>query len=40
VDGRLLTTLKGDRIVPEFLQILEEYVQTRYGVSARALASR
>src|SRR6266498_2083877 len=33
VDGRLLTTLKGDNIVPEFLQILEEYVESRYGVS-------
>jgi (E)-4-hydroxy-3-methylbut-2-enyl-diphosphate synthase len=33
VDGRLLTTLRGDNIVPEFLHILEEYVETRYGVS-------
>jgi (E)-4-hydroxy-3-methylbut-2-enyl-diphosphate synthase len=32
VDGRLLTTLKGDGIVPEFLAILDEYVSTRYGV--------
>jgi (E)-4-hydroxy-3-methylbut-2-enyl-diphosphate synthase len=31
VDGRLLTTLKGDGIVPEFLAILDEYVATRYG---------
>ncbi|HWA16920.1 MAG TPA: flavodoxin-dependent (E)-4-hydroxy-3-methylbut-2-enyl-diphosphate synthase, partial [Gemmatimonadales bacterium] len=31
VDGRLLVTLKGDTIVPEFLQILEQYVETRYG---------
>ncbi len=31
VDGRLLTTLKGERIVPEFLAILEEYVATHYG---------
>jgi (E)-4-hydroxy-3-methylbut-2-enyl-diphosphate synthase len=30
VDGRLLRTLKGDRIVAEFLEILEEYVATRY----------
>jgi (E)-4-hydroxy-3-methylbut-2-enyl-diphosphate synthase len=30
VDGRLLTTLKGDRIVEEFLAILEEYVDARY----------
>ena len=31
VDGRLMTTLKGDRIVAEFIQILDEYVDTRYG---------
>ncbi len=30
VDGRMLKTLKGDRIVPEFLTILEEYVATHY----------
>jgi (E)-4-hydroxy-3-methylbut-2-enyl-diphosphate synthase len=33
VDGRLMVTLKGDNIVPEFLQILETYVATRYGVA-------
>ncbi|HEU4649081.1 MAG TPA: flavodoxin-dependent (E)-4-hydroxy-3-methylbut-2-enyl-diphosphate synthase [Gemmatimonadales bacterium] len=32
VDGRLVTTLKGEGIVPEFLAILDEYVATRYGV--------
>ena len=31
VDGRLLTTLKGDRIVPEFVAILEDYVTRRYN---------
>jgi (E)-4-hydroxy-3-methylbut-2-enyl-diphosphate synthase len=31
VDGRLLITLKGDAIVPEFLKILNEYVEGRYG---------
>jgi (E)-4-hydroxy-3-methylbut-2-enyl-diphosphate synthase len=31
VDGRLLVTLRGDDIVAEFLQILEDYVATRYG---------
>jgi (E)-4-hydroxy-3-methylbut-2-enyl-diphosphate synthase len=31
VDGRLMTTLKGDRIVAEFIGILNEYVDTRYG---------
>ena len=30
VDGKLLTTLRGDGIVAEFLTILEEYVRTRY----------
>ena len=31
VDGRLMTTLKGDKIVAEFIRILDEYVDTRYG---------
>ena len=31
VDGRLTVTLKGDGIVPEFLAILEEYVESRYA---------
>jgi (E)-4-hydroxy-3-methylbut-2-enyl-diphosphate synthase len=31
VDGRLVVTLKGDGIVPEFLRILDEYVDTRYA---------
>jgi (E)-4-hydroxy-3-methylbut-2-enyl-diphosphate synthase len=31
VDGRLLVTLKGERIVAEFLEILEEYVASHYG---------
>ena len=37
VDGRLMTTLKGDRIVAEFIDILNEYVQTRYGSGSEAL---
>jgi (E)-4-hydroxy-3-methylbut-2-enyl-diphosphate synthase len=37
VDGRLHVTLKGERIVPEFLAILDEYVATRY--QARETAS-
>jgi (E)-4-hydroxy-3-methylbut-2-enyl-diphosphate synthase len=36
VDGRLLVTLRGDDIVPEFLGILEEYVASRYAVGAAA----
>ena len=31
VDGRLFTTLKGDKIVAEFMQILDEYVDSHYG---------
>mgnify|MGYP001424622459 FL=1 len=34
VDGRLLVTLKGDSIVPDFLRILQEYVESRYGTPA------
>ena len=30
VDGRLMTTLRGDAIVPEFLAILEAYVERTY----------
>ena len=36
VDGALKVTLKGDTIVADFLKILEEYVEARYG----ALANR
>jgi (E)-4-hydroxy-3-methylbut-2-enyl-diphosphate synthase len=30
IDGRLHGTLKGDRIVPEFLALLDDYVARRY----------
>jgi len=30
VDGRMLRTLKGERIVAEFIEILEQYVENRY----------
>jgi len=33
VDGRLKVTLKGDSIVADFLKILAEYVEERYGSS-------
>ena len=36
VDGKLVVTLKGDNIVPEFLEILEKYVATRYSAAAAA----
>jgi (E)-4-hydroxy-3-methylbut-2-enyl-diphosphate synthase len=35
VDGRLFTTLKGDRIVAEFIEILDEYVDSHYAVNTR-----
>jgi (E)-4-hydroxy-3-methylbut-2-enyl-diphosphate synthase len=31
VDGRLSTTLRGDRIVAEFIQILNQYVDSHYA---------
>ena len=31
VDGRLMTTLKGDRIVAEFIDILNHYVASHYS---------
>jgi (E)-4-hydroxy-3-methylbut-2-enyl-diphosphate synthase len=33
VDGKLMVTLKGDNIVPEFLRILEDYVERNYSPS-------
>jgi (E)-4-hydroxy-3-methylbut-2-enyl-diphosphate synthase len=36
VDGKLVTTLRGERIVEEFLVILEGYVATRYPALPRA----
>jgi len=35
VDGRLMTTLKGASIVPEFMKILEDYVEQHYGALIR-----
>ena len=31
VDGRLLRTLKGEHIVREFISIINDYVEMRYG---------
>jgi (E)-4-hydroxy-3-methylbut-2-enyl-diphosphate synthase len=31
VDGTLRTTLRGERLVDEFMAILDEYVHQRYG---------
>ena len=36
VDGKLKLTLKGDTIVADFLKILEQYVESRYGAATGA----
>jgi hypothetical protein len=33
-----MTTLKGDRIVAEFIDILNDYVESRYGSGAKVAA--
>ncbi|MGI8403017.1 MAG: flavodoxin-dependent (E)-4-hydroxy-3-methylbut-2-enyl-diphosphate synthase [Gemmatimonadaceae bacterium] len=38
VNGKLMVTLKGDTIVPEFLKILDDYVEKTYGVRDPALS--
>jgi (E)-4-hydroxy-3-methylbut-2-enyl-diphosphate synthase len=38
VDGRLLTTLKGEKIVAEFIDILNEYVESHYSEHTEATA--
>ena len=40
VDGRLTVTLKGDRIVAEFIEILNTYVDSHYGAPAEVTAGR
>ena len=39
VDGRLFTTLKGDKIVAEFIKILDDYVDSHYA-AREAVGSR
>jgi (E)-4-hydroxy-3-methylbut-2-enyl-diphosphate synthase len=39
VDGELRTTLRGDAIVPRFLEILDEYVAQRYPTPGSAALS-
>ena len=36
IDGKLSTTLRGDNIVQEFQQILDNYVTTHYGQGAKS----
>jgi (E)-4-hydroxy-3-methylbut-2-enyl-diphosphate synthase len=31
IDGRLFTTLRGDTLVPAFLRLLDDYVESRWG---------
>jgi (E)-4-hydroxy-3-methylbut-2-enyl-diphosphate synthase len=40
VDGALKVTLKGDAIVADFLKILSDYVEARYGARTHAIADR
>ena len=40
VDGRLFMTLKGDRIVAEFIEILDEYVDSHYAAREAEVAAR
>ena len=40
VDGRLMTTLRGDHIVKEFIEILDEYVETRYGAASASAVNK
>ena len=37
-DGRLLVTLKGATIVPDFIKLLDDYVEARYGAAREASA--
>jgi (E)-4-hydroxy-3-methylbut-2-enyl-diphosphate synthase len=38
VDGRLMTTLRGDRIVAEFIDILDNYIDSHYAAKNEAVA--
>ncbi len=40
VDGRLMTTLRGDKIAEEFMAILDEYVETHYSKKEAETATR
>ncbi len=39
VDGRLMTTLKGDHIVAEFIKILDDYVDSHYAAKQQLAIS-
>ena len=36
VDGKLVTTLKGDSIAEDFVRMLDEYVERRFGAGTRS----
>ena len=38
VDGKLMVTLKGEAIVPDFLRILDDYVEKKYAKASNASA--
>lgn len=40
VDGRMMLTLKGDTIVPDFIKILNDYVDNRYSPDAAKSTSQ
>jgi hypothetical protein len=40
VDARLFTTLKGDKIVAEFIKILDDYVESHYVAWERKWPTR
>jgi len=40
VDGRLFITLKGDKIVPEFIKILDDYVESHYSKNEEAVTAK
>jgi (E)-4-hydroxy-3-methylbut-2-enyl-diphosphate synthase len=39
VDGKLKTTLKGPNIVPEFIEILDQYIAAKYSLQSSANAA-
>jgi len=39
IDGRLDRTLRGDHLVDEFTDILDGYVERRYGAATEAAAA-
>jgi len=39
VDGRLLTTLRGDKIVEEFRRILDDYVESHYATKTEGVVT-